>query len=91
MTLCDASQQVFIVVSVYFVTAQSGNFRIHPRISEKSTNKFSHDSQPSGLISNTEYPQFEAEVLLDVQPSTLTANKKKKKKKLAPVHINVKL
>jgi hypothetical protein len=30
-TLCVASQRVFIVVSVYFVTNQSGNFWIHPR------------------------------------------------------------
>jgi hypothetical protein len=30
ITLCVASQQMFIVV-VYFVTAQSGNFWIHPR------------------------------------------------------------
>jgi hypothetical protein len=31
MTLCVASQQLFIV-SVYFVTTQSGNFWIYPRI-----------------------------------------------------------
>jgi hypothetical protein len=30
ITLCVASQRVFIVVSVYFVTNQSGNFWIHP-------------------------------------------------------------
>jgi len=29
--LCVASQRVFIVVSVYFVMTQSGNFWIHPR------------------------------------------------------------
>jgi len=32
ITLCVASQRVFIVVSVYFVMTQSGNFWIHPRI-----------------------------------------------------------
>jgi hypothetical protein len=31
ITLCVASQQVFIVVDVYFVMNQSGNFWIHPR------------------------------------------------------------
>jgi hypothetical protein len=31
ITLCVASQRVFIVVSVYFVMIQSGNFWIHPR------------------------------------------------------------
>jgi hypothetical protein len=31
ITLCVASQRVFIVV-VYFVMTQSGNFWIHPRI-----------------------------------------------------------
>jgi hypothetical protein len=33
ITLCVASQRVFIVVSIYFVKIQSGNFWIHPRIS----------------------------------------------------------
>jgi hypothetical protein len=32
ITLCVASQRVFIVASVYFVMTQSGNFWIHPRI-----------------------------------------------------------
>jgi hypothetical protein len=33
ITLCVASQRVFIVVVVvYFVMTQSGNFWIHPRI-----------------------------------------------------------
>jgi hypothetical protein len=32
ITLYVASQRVFIVVSVYFVMTQSGNFWIHPRI-----------------------------------------------------------
>jgi hypothetical protein len=32
ITLCAASQRVFIVVSVYFVRTQSGNFWLHPRI-----------------------------------------------------------
>jgi hypothetical protein len=34
ITLCVASQRVFVVVVVvvvYFVTTQSGNFWIHPR------------------------------------------------------------
>jgi hypothetical protein len=31
ITLCVASQRVFIVVSVYFIMSQSGNFWIHPR------------------------------------------------------------
>jgi hypothetical protein len=31
ITLCVASQRVFIVVAVYFVMTQSGNFWIHPR------------------------------------------------------------
>jgi hypothetical protein len=31
ITLCVASQLMFIVVSVYFVMPQSGNFWIHPR------------------------------------------------------------
>jgi hypothetical protein len=30
ITLYVASQQVFVIVSVYFVMAQSGNFWIHP-------------------------------------------------------------
>jgi hypothetical protein len=33
ITLCVASQQVFIVISVNFVMTQSGNFWIHPHIS----------------------------------------------------------
>jgi hypothetical protein len=32
ITLCVASQRVFIVVSVYFFMTQSGNFWIHPRM-----------------------------------------------------------
>jgi hypothetical protein len=32
ITLCIASQRVFIVVSVYLFMTQSGNFWIHPRI-----------------------------------------------------------
>jgi hypothetical protein len=32
ITLCVASQRVFIAVSVYFFMTQSGNFWIHPRI-----------------------------------------------------------
>jgi hypothetical protein len=32
ITLCVASQRVFIFVSVYFFMTQSGNFWIHPRI-----------------------------------------------------------
>jgi hypothetical protein len=32
ITLCVASQRVFIVVGVYFVMTQSGNFWIHPDI-----------------------------------------------------------
>jgi len=32
ITLCFTFQRVFIVVSVYFVMIQSGNFWIHPRI-----------------------------------------------------------
>jgi hypothetical protein len=32
MTLCVASQRVFIVVSVYFIMTQSGNVWIHPRM-----------------------------------------------------------
>jgi hypothetical protein len=31
VTLCVASQRVFIVVIVYFVMTQSGNVWIHPR------------------------------------------------------------
>jgi hypothetical protein len=38
ITPCVASQQVFIVVSLYFVMTQSGNFWIHPRI----TTRFDH-------------------------------------------------
>jgi hypothetical protein len=33
ITLCVASQPVFIVIVVYFVMTQSGNFLIHPRTS----------------------------------------------------------
>jgi len=32
ITLCIASQRVFIVVSVYFIIIQSGNFWLYPRI-----------------------------------------------------------
>jgi hypothetical protein len=32
ITLCVASERVFIFVSVYFAMTQSGNFWIHPRI-----------------------------------------------------------
>jgi hypothetical protein len=32
ITICDVSQPEFIVVRVYFVMTQSGNFWIHPRI-----------------------------------------------------------
>jgi hypothetical protein len=31
ITLCVASQRVFIVVRLYIVVTQSGNFWIHPR------------------------------------------------------------
>jgi hypothetical protein len=31
ITLCVASQRVFILASVHFVTIQPGNFWIHPR------------------------------------------------------------
>jgi hypothetical protein len=32
ITLCVASQRVFIVVSVYFVMTRSENYWIHPRV-----------------------------------------------------------
>jgi len=32
ISLCVASQRVFIVAVVYFVMTQSGNFWIHPSI-----------------------------------------------------------
>jgi hypothetical protein len=32
ITLCVASQRVFVVVVVYFIMTQSGNFWIHPRM-----------------------------------------------------------
>jgi hypothetical protein len=34
ITFCVASQRVFIVVSVYFVMTQSGNFWIQPAIAD---------------------------------------------------------
>jgi hypothetical protein len=34
ITLCVASQRVFIVVSIYFVMSQSGNFWTHPRMTK---------------------------------------------------------
>jgi hypothetical protein len=37
MTLCVASQRVFIFVSVYFLMTQSGNFWIHLRMSALKT------------------------------------------------------
>jgi hypothetical protein len=40
-----ASQRVFIVVSVYFVMTQSGNFWIHPR-SVEIKNAWSYTSTP---------------------------------------------
>jgi uncharacterized membrane protein len=36
ITLCVASQQVFIVVNIYFVITQSGNFWIHPHIFQQN-------------------------------------------------------
>jgi hypothetical protein len=33
INLCVASQQVFVIIIVYFITTQSGNFWMHPRIS----------------------------------------------------------
>jgi len=41
ITLCVASQRVFVVVSVYFIMTQSGNFWIHTRkpVSEKKVLK----------------------------------------------------
>jgi hypothetical protein len=39
ITLCVTSQRVFIVVSVYFVMTQSGNFWIHHRSSAKWLSK----------------------------------------------------
>jgi hypothetical protein len=51
ITLCVASQWVFIVVSVYFVMTQSGNFWIHPRIIVHPT---THScSRPTWISSNT--------------------------------------
>jgi hypothetical protein len=44
ITLCVASQRVFIVVSIYFVMTQSGNFWIHSRASHVSDRNFSHPS-----------------------------------------------
>jgi hypothetical protein len=35
ITLCVASQRVFIVVIVYFVMTQYGNFWIYPRMHER--------------------------------------------------------
>jgi hypothetical protein len=37
ITLCVASQRVFIVVIVYFVMTQSGNFWLHHRIIQLQT------------------------------------------------------
>jgi glucose uptake protein GlcU len=38
ITLCVASQRVFVVVSVYLIMIQSGNFWIHPRMQLKTLN-----------------------------------------------------
>jgi hypothetical protein len=35
ITLCVASQRVFIAVSVYFVIDESGNFWIYPLVSRR--------------------------------------------------------
>jgi hypothetical protein len=40
ITVCIASQLVFIVVSIYFVMTQSGNFWIHPRMYFASRDSF---------------------------------------------------
>jgi len=40
ITICVASQRVFIVGSVYFVTTQYGNFWIHPRNVAVTTTPF---------------------------------------------------
>jgi len=40
VTLCVASQRVFIVVSAYFVMTQSGNFWIHSRIFDDLTSVY---------------------------------------------------
>jgi hypothetical protein len=40
ITLCIVSQRVFIFVNVYFVMTQSGNFWIHPRITDVSSRQY---------------------------------------------------
>jgi hypothetical protein len=42
VTLFVTSQRVFIVVSIYFVTTQSGNFWIHPRICRPTVSQLLH-------------------------------------------------
>jgi hypothetical protein len=49
ITLCVASQRLFIVVSVYFVMTQSGNFWIHPRM----TNSYKKGSLQDSRIEDS--------------------------------------
>jgi hypothetical protein len=42
ITLCVASQRVFIVIVVYFVMTQSGNFWIRPRIQHRMSRQHDH-------------------------------------------------
>jgi hypothetical protein len=51
-TLCVVSQLVFIVVSVYFVMTQSGNFWIYPRTMRKHA-RTSHSQFCSRNVTTT--------------------------------------
>jgi hypothetical protein len=50
ITLCVASQRVFIIVGVYFVMTQSGNFWIHPRIVNRCQACNNHNFKYKGKI-----------------------------------------
>jgi hypothetical protein len=67
ITLCVASQRVFVVVVIYFVTTQSGNFWIHSRIIGSSVStayiltELESNSYSYFIINYLLYPQSSAE------------------------------
>jgi hypothetical protein len=48
ITLCVASERVFIVDVIYFVMTKFGNFWIHPHILERRVGRYGQDSSGSG-------------------------------------------
>jgi hypothetical protein len=66
MTLCVTSQQVFVIVVIYFVMTQSGNFWIYLHIENKlwrQTTRHEEEMQAAPLLNLTSVTHIQATLL----------------------------